>query len=215
MKSFGLVALKAGCSTFFDVEKNISVPVTILKAANCLISNKKSLEKDGYHAIQIAYDNKESVSDNSIKKPVLGFLKKFDLQNRRFFKEFRIEDNSLLDKYNIGDNIGVDIFDGVSAVDVIGVTKGKGFTGVIKRHGFSGLNASHGVSVSHRSGGSTGQRTDPGKTFKNKKMAGREGAERVTIKNLKIISLDLENNLIVVKGAVPGANGSFICVKMV
>jgi large subunit ribosomal protein L3 len=215
MKSFGLMALKAGCTTYFDVVKNISIPVTVLKGANCLISSKRTIEKDGYLAIQVAYDKNENIRDSLIKKPVMGFLKKNVLANRRFFKEFRIDDENLLNKFNFGDKIGVDIFSNSSVVNVTALTKGRGFTGAMKRYNFQGLNASHGVSVSHRSPGSTGQRTDPGKTFKNKKMATRYGQDQVTIKNLKIIHLDLENDLILVKGAVPGSNGSFVCVKMI
>ncbi len=209
------MALKAGCTTYFDVVKNISIPVTVLKGANCLISSKRTIEKDGYLAIQVAYDKNENIRDSLIKKPVMGFLKKNVLANRRFFKEFRIDDENLLNKFNFGDKIGVDIFSNSSVVNVTALTKGRGFTGAMKRYNFQGLNASHGVSVSHRSPGSTGQRTDPGKTFKNKKMATRYGQDQVTIKNLKIIHLDLENDLILVKGAVPGSNGSFVCVKMI
>jgi len=215
MKSFGLMALKAGCTTYFDVVKNISIPVTVLKGANCLISSKRTIEKDGYLAIQVAYDKNENIRDSLIKKPVMGFLKKNVLANRRFFKEFRIDDENLLNKFNFGDKIGVDIFSNSSVVNVTALTKGRGFTGAMKRYNFQGLNASHGVSVSHRSPGSTGQRTDPGKTFKNKKMVTRYVQDQVTIKNLKIIHLDLENDLILVKGAVPGSNGSFVCVKMI
>jgi len=215
MKSFGLMALKAGCTTYFDIEKNLSVPVTVLKAANCLVSNKRTIEKDGYSALQIAYDEYESVRDSLIKKPVMGFLKKNGVANRRFFKEFRIDSENFVDQFNLGDQVHVNIFEQFSKVDVTASTKGRGFAGVMKKYNFKGLNASHGCSISHRSGGSTGQRTDPGKTFKNKKMAGRYGADQVTMKNLKIVHLDLENDLILVKGAVPGFNGSFVCVKMV
>jgi large subunit ribosomal protein L3 len=215
MKSFGLMALKAGCTTYFDVEKNLSVPVTVLRAANCLVSNKRTIEKDGYSALQIAYDECSSVRDSLINKPVMGFLKKNNVANRRFFKEFRVNDENFVNQFNLGDQIGVDIFEKTLKVDVTALTKGRGFTGVMKRYNFKCGPASHGNSVSHRMLGSTGQRTDPGKTFKNKKMPTRYGFEQVTTKNLKIVHIDHENGFILVKGAVPGANGSFVCVKMV
>jgi len=214
MKSFGLMALKAGCTTYFDVKKNLSIPVTVLRAANCLVSSKRTIEKDGYSALQIAYDKYDSVADSKINKPTIGALRKNGVANRRFFKEFRIENEDFLNKFNLGDQLTVDIFSNSSKVDVTALTKGRGFTGVMKRYNFQGLNASHGVSVSHRSGGSTGQRTDPGKTFKNKKMATRYGQDKVTIKNLKIVFVDPENQLILVHGMVPGSTGSFVCVKI-
>jgi large subunit ribosomal protein L3 len=189
--------------------------VTVLKAANCLVSNKRTIKKDGYSALQIAYDEYDVVRDSLINKPVMGFLKKNNVANRRFFKEFRMDNEEFVERFNLGDQVSVNIFEKSSKVNVTSLSKGRGFTGVMKKYNFKGLNASHGVSVSHRSPGSTGQRTDPGKTFKNKKMAGRYGHDQVTVKNLNIVHLDLENDLILVKGAVPGSNGSFVCIKMV
>lgn len=212
MNEGGLVAIKAGCSTYFDKENGLSIPVTILKVANCVVSLIKKNETDGYSAVQIAYDVSDNLNERKVKKPVSGFLKKFNLPNRRYFTEFRLENNF---PHEIGTLLNADFFAINDTVDVTGNTKGRGFAGAMKRHNFRGLEATHGVSISHRSPGSTGQRTDPGKTFKNKKMPGHYGNARKTIKNISIVNIDVENNLIAVKGAVPGAAGGFVFVKTI
>jgi len=182
MKRFGLVAIKLGCSSYFN-------------------------ELDG---------DKEVVREKLISKPNLGTINKLNLPMLRYFKEF-VFDNTKCNtgEFEIGKKLGVSVFSGMKKLDVTGFTKGRGFTGVMKRHGFGGLEASHGVSVSHRSHGSIGQRTDPGKVFKNKKMAGRYGMSQKTIQGLSIMHIDEENNIIVVKGAVPGAKNSFVFIREV
>ena len=214
MNGFGLVALKSGCTTFFDTKTNAAIPVTVLRIANCIVAEKKSQDSDGYSALKIAYDKGDNIRDGLVNKPISGLLKKFNLPNRRYFKEFRMCANDL-EKFNIGDVLDASMFVGVKKVDAIGNTKGRGFAGVMKKYQFGGLEASHGVSVSHRSPGSTGQRTDPGKTFKNKKMAGQYGNVQKTIKNLMVVDIDIENNLIAIRGAVPGFVGSFVVLRAV
>lgn len=213
MNEGGLVAIKAGCSTYFNEENGLAIPVTILKVAHCIISLIRNNEVDGYSAVQVAYDVSDNVTEQKIKKPVSGFLKKFNLPNRRHFAEFRLSNN--ISEYVVGNALNADLFTLGDKVDITGTTKGRGFSGAMKRHNFRGLEATHGVSISHRSPGSTGQRTDPGKTFKNKKMAGQYGNTRKTIKNLSVIDIDVENNLIAVKGAVPGATGGFVFVRTI
>ncbi len=215
MKRFGLVAIKLGSSSYFNELDGLSSAVTVLKIPYCVISAVRKKSIDGYSGIQISYDT-EIVREKLISKPILGNINKLNLPMLRYLKEF-IFDNT---KCNIGDlevgkKLGASVFSGMRKLDVTGFTKGRGFSGVMKRHGFSGLEASHGVSVSHRSHGSIGQRTDPGKVFKNKKMAGRYGMSQKTIQGLSIMHIDEENNIIVVKGAVPGAKNSFVFIREV
>ncbi len=215
MKRFGLVAIKLGCSSYFNELDGLSSAVTVLKIPHCVISAVRTKNTDGYNGIQIAYDE-EVVRKNLISKPILGNINKLNLPMLRYFKEFVFDSTKCnIGNLEIGRRLSASVFSGMRKLDITGFTKGRGFSGVMKRHGFSGLEASHGVSVSHRSHGSIGQRTDPGKVFKNKKMAGRYGASQKTIQGLSIVHIDEENNIIVVKGAVPGAKNSFIFVREV
>lgn len=214
MKRFGLVAVKVGCSTYFD-EFGSAFAVTILKVANCFVSSIKKKEVDGYNGIQIVYD-RNVVRESVISKPILGSLKKLNLPLLRYSKEFVFDHTNInIGELSIGSELSALLFSGVRKVDVTGYTKGKGFSGVMKRYRFAGLNASHGVSLSHRMPGSTGQRTDPGKVFKNKKMAGRHGMYKKTIHGVSIISIDVANNIIVVKGSVPGSVNDFVYIREV
>ena len=198
----GLLAEKVGMSRFYDKDK-INHSVTVLQIRDCQVVSLKNCDKDGYNAVTLSYGN----YSKSINKPFKGFLKKNKLSAFFHSKEFRLKESS---SFKVGDKISVSNFIVGQFVDVTSNSIGKGFAGGMKRHNFSGNRATHGVSISHRSHGSTGQCQDPGKVFKGKKMAGRLGNKKVTIQNLKILNIDTENNLIILKGAVPGHKGSII-----
>tara|TARA_Y100001970_G_C14033238_1_gene749723 strand:+ start:136 stop:993 length:858 start_codon:yes stop_codon:yes gene_type:complete len=200
----GLIAKKIGMSRFYD-SHGVNQSATILHVDKCKILDIRNNEKNGYQALRLSFGQSEKVSN----KPNKGFLKKQNAKSHLTSKEFRV--NNLGD-YKIGDEIGVDNFEEGQFVDVSGNTIGKGFAGGMKRHNFAGNRATHGVSISHRSHGSTGQCQDPGKVFKGKKMAGRLGNVKRTIQNLLVLRVDTESNLIVLKGSVPGPNGSFLRV---
>jgi len=206
----GLIAEKIGMTQLFD-DKGVNVPVTVLKVEPCTVVALKTEEKHGYNAVQLGGAGKPK----NISKPLQGYFSKASeegIEAKRVLKEFRIAEDEM-SGFSVGSEIRVDHFANGQIVDVTGTSVGKGFAGAMKRHGFGGLRASHGVSVSHRSHGSTGNRQDPGKVFKNKKMAGHMGARRVTKLNLEIHSVDLENNLILIKGSVPGAKGGIVYVR--
>ena len=198
----GLIAKKIGMSRFYD-SVGVNHPVTIVKVDNCKVIDFKTPEKNGYSAIRISYGTTKKKSI----KPEVGFLKKINIPAFEKSREFRVENSS---SFKLGDNIGVDNFIEGQFVDVSSNSIGKGFAGGMKRHNFAGNRATHGVSISHRSHGSTGQCQDPGKVFKGKKMAGRLGNVKVTIQNLKILKIDVDNNLILIKGAIPGHKGSIV-----
>jgi large subunit ribosomal protein L3 len=183
------------------------IPVTVLKMDNCQVVGVKTSEKDGYTAVQLGV-GKAKVK--KVSKGVRGHYAKAKVEPKAKLVEFRVSDDAVLD---VGAEIVVSHFVAGQKVDVIGTTKGKGFAGVMKRHNFRGLEASHGVSISHRSHGSTGQRQDPGKVFKGKKMAGHLGQVRVTTQNIQVVSTDVERGLIFLRGAVPGAKGSYVLVS--
>ena len=205
---FGLIAKKVGNSSFFSDNGN-QIPVTIVKVEDCFVSGIKTLEKDGYSAVQLASIDK-SDKIKKIKKPQRKIFTSLDIKPKKILKEFRVDNDSLP---KLGTCFNVNHFEKNQYVDVSGATIGKGFAGVMKRHNFSGLRASHGVSISHRSGGSTGQNQEPGKVFKGKKMAGHMGAKQATKQNLKLIDIDEENNLLVIKGSIPGKKNSIVYIK--
>ena len=205
---FGLIAKKVGNSSFFSDNGN-QIPVTIVKVEDCFVSGIKTLENDGYSAVQLASIDK-SDKIKKINKPQRKIFTSLDIKPKKILKEFRVDNDSLP---KLGTCFNVNHFEKNQYVDVSGTTIGKGFAGVMKRHNFSGLRASHGVSVSHRSGGSTGQNQEPGKVFKGKKMAGHMGAKQVTKQNLKLIDIDEENNLLVIKGSIPGKKNSIVYIK--
>jgi len=204
--SIGLIGKKLGMSReFFD--SGVSIPVTVLQVEKGRIIDVITKEKRGYDAIRIGFGK---IKASKLNKQMKGVFAKKSTEPKKFLKEFRV--NNIGD-YKEGNEIGIEIFKDKKFVDITSKTIGKGFAGVIKRHNFSGLRATHGVSVSHRSHGSTGQRQDPGKVFKGKKMAGHMGSKFRTIQNLEIIKSDLENNLIFVKGSIPGSKNSFLIIR--
>ena len=204
--SIGLIAKKIGMTReFFD--SGISVPVTVLSIEKGRILDVITKEKRGYNAIQVGFGK---IKNSKLTKQMKGVFAKKSTEAKKILKEFRVDNIS---EYKEGNEIGLELFKDHKFVDITSKTIGKGFAGGMKRHGFSGLRASHGVSVSHRALGSTGQNQDPGKVFKGKKMAGHMGDKFRTIQNLEIIRSDLENNLIFVKGSVPGSKNSLVLIK--
>ena len=208
MNRSGLIATKIGNSSFY-LENGSSTHVTILKVDECIVSNIKTIDKDGYNAVQLASIEK-SKEIKKISKPQRKLFSSINLKPKKILKEFRVDNENLLE---IGSSIGVSHFKVDQYVDASSISIGKGFAGVMKRHNFGGLRASHGVSISHRSHGSTGQNQDPGRVFKGKKMAGRMGAKKVTKQNLKIIDIDEKNNILVIKGSVPGKKNSIVYLR--
>ena len=199
----GVVVRKLGMSRIFDDSGN-HVPVTILRLEDVEVLSAKSIEKDGYCAMQIGFGNKKP---KNITKPLRGFFAKAKSEPKEKVVEFRVSEDAVL---KIGDKIGVNHFVAGQKVDLVGVSQGKGFAGSMKRHNFGGMQATHGVSISHRSHGSTGNSQDPGRTWKGKKMAGQYGNVRTTIQNLTVVELIEEDNLILVKGAVPGSKNGIL-----
>ena len=204
--SIGLIGKKIGMTReFFD--SGISVPVTVLSIEKGRILDVITKEKRGYNAIQVGFGK---IKNSKLTKQMKGVFAKKSTEAKKILKEFRVDNIS---EYKEGNEIGLELFKDHKFVDITAKTIGKGFAGVMKRYNFSGLRASHGVSVSHRSMGSTGQNQDPGKVFKGKKMAGHMGDKYRTIQNLEIIKSDLENNLLFVKGSVPGSKNSLVLIK--
>ena len=202
----GLIARKVGMTRVFG-EGAAHIPVTVLQVEDCQVVGVRTVEKDGYTAVQLGA-GKAKVKN--VSKPVRGHYAKAKVEPKRDLVEFRVDEGGLID---VGAELSVEHFRTGQFVDVTGTTIGKGFAGVIKRHHFGGLRASHGVSISHRSHGSTGQRQDPGKVFKGKKMAGHLGDVRVTTQNLRVVATDAERGLILIRGAVPGAEGGLVLVR--
>ena len=182
------------------------VPVTVLSVDGLQVVNVKTAEKDGYNAVQLGTG---AIKAKNVTKPMKGYFAKANVEPKKKLGEFRVSEDCLL---SVGDELSVEHFVAGQYVDVCATSIGKGFAGVMKRHNFAGLEASHGVSISHRSHGSTGQRQDPGKVFKGKKMAGHLGAERVTVQNLKVVAIDAAKGLIMVKGGVPGSENTWVRV---
>jgi len=202
----GLLAQKLGMTRIFTAEGN-HVPVTVLKVDNCQVVAVRTTERDGYTAVQLGV-GKAKVKN--VPKAERERFAKAQVEPKKKLVEFRVSEDALLE---VGSELSTEHFLAGQFVDVTGTTIGKGFAGVMKRHNFGGLRATHGVSVSHRSHGSTGQRQDPGKVFKNKKMAGHMGVVRVTTQNLKVVSTDAERGIIMVMGAVPGCEGGYVTIK--
>ena len=207
MSRVGVIAKKIGMSAVF-ADDGSRIPVTMLQLDNCHVVGKREESKDGYTALQVGSTDFKNVS--KVSKPMQGYFKKNKVTPKKKIVEFRVPENAMLE---VGSKIDVDHFVPGQFIDVSGTSIGKGFAGVMKRHNFGGLRASHGVSISHRSHGSTGQCQDPGRVFKGKKMAGQMGNAEVTIQNLKIVSVDKENGVILVKGAVPGSKSSYVIVN--
>ena len=204
--TIGIVGVKRGMTRVFT-EDGQSVPVTVIEAAPNRVTQRKTVETDGYDAVQVTSG---TVKASKISKPEAGHFAKANVEAGRRLHEFRVEVGA---ENAVGDSIGLDLFEAGQKVDVTGQSKGKGFAGVIKRYNFKMQDATHGNSVSHRAPGSIGQCQTPGRVFKGKKMAGHMGAVRVTTQTLEVVRVDQENNLLLIKGAVPGAKGGEIIIK--
>jgi len=208
MRRSGLIATKIGNSSYYH-EDGKHTHVTVLKVDECIVTSVNTSDKDGYNAVQLAsVDTDKDVSH--INKPQRKMFSSINIKPKKFVKEFRVDNNNILE---VGSKLDVSHFKVDQFVDASSISIGKGFAGVMKRHNFGGLRASHGVSISHRSHGSTGQNQDPGRVFKGKKMAGRMGNKKVTKQNLKVIDIDIKNNLLMIKGSVPGKKNSIVYLK--
>ena len=200
-----IIGKKIGMTQIFD-ESGKVVPVTVIEAGPCTVVQKKTAENDGYEAVQMGFGVAKA---NKVNKPMKGHFDKADVAPKKSLREFRFDDCGA---YNVGDIIKADTFACGDMVDVCGTSKGKGYAGAIKRHGNKTLRASHGTGPVERQPGSMGAISDPSRIFKGKGMAGHMGAERVTIQNLEVVKVDAENNLIAVKGAIPGPKGGLVFV---
>jgi large subunit ribosomal protein L3 len=206
--AIGLVGRKVGMTRIFT-EDGVSIPVTVIEATPNRVTQLRTEEADGYRALQVTAGTKKA---NRVNKPAAGHFAKAGVEAGRGLWEFRLEDNEGSD-IEIGSEITVEIFNDTKKIDVTGTSKGKGFQGAIKRWNFSSQRMTHGNSLSHRAPGSIGQNQSPGKVFKGKKMAGQLGNKQVTTQSLEVVRVDVENSLILVKGAVPGATGGDVIVK--
>ena len=202
----GLIGKKIGMTQLFDENGNV-IPVTVIEAGPCTVTGKKTEENDGYNAVQLGFKDMKAAKVN---KPMKGQFDKAGVAPKKVLKEFRLED---CDSLNIGDIVKADVFEAGECVDVMGTSKGKGTAGVIKRWNFSRLKESHGTGPNVRHPGSIGACATPGRVIKGKKLAGHLGHERVTVQNLDVVKVDAENNLIAIKGAVPGPRGGIVVLK--
>ena len=201
-----LIGKKIGMTQIFDEKGNV-VPVTVVEAGPCVVSMIKTVETDGYNAVQLGFGD---VKANKLTKPMKGHFDKANVAPKKTLKEFRFDDCTA---YTVGDIVKADTFEAGMKVDVTGTSKGKGYAGVIKRWNFSRLKETHGSGPVARHGGSMGACSSPSRVWKGKKMAGHLGAEKVTVKNLKVVKVDAENNLVAIKGAIPGPNGGTVVIK--
>lgn len=201
----GLIGKKIGMTQFFDEKGNV-IPVTVLEVGPCAVVQKKTEEKDGYKAVQLGFGDMKL---NRVNKPMKGHFAKADVAPKKVLKEFRLADT---DAVNVGDILKADVFAAGEKVDISGTSKGKGYAGAIKRWNFGRLKETHGTGPVARHQGSMGACSDPSRVFKGKKMPGHLGAEKVTVQNLDVVKVDAENNLIAVKGAVPGAKGGYVVI---
>lgn len=205
----GILGAKLGMTQVFD-ENNRVVPVTVVKAGPCVITGIRTEETDGYNAVQIAFG---AIDPRKVTKPVAGQFDKAGVTPRRHLAEIRLDNAEQAAGFEIGQEIGADVFEDGAFVDVTGTSKGKGFAGTMKRHGFAGQGASHGTQAVHRKPGSIGGASTPGRVFKGKSMAGRMGNDRVTTMNLKVHKVDAEAGVLLIKGAIPGRNGGLVMVR--
>ncbi len=206
MNNIALLGKKIGMTREF-YKTGQSIPVTVIKMEKARVIDVIDYEKRGYKAIQIGFGK---IKNSKLSKAMKGYFSKKNTEPKKRLKEFRVENT---DNYKSGNEFGLEIFKDTKFVDIRSKTIGKGFAGAMKRHNFSGLRASHGVSISHRAHGSTGQNQDPGKVFKGKKMAGHMGDKLRTIQNIEIIKSDIDNNLLYVKGSIPGSKNTEVLVK--
>ena len=202
----GIIGKKIGMTQIFDEKGNV-VPVTVVEAGPCVIAQKKTVENDGYASVQLGYGDLKA---QKVTKPRKGHFAKGDVAPKKVLREFRLED---AETRNVGDLVKADVFEAGEKVDVTAISKGKGYAGVIKRWNFQRLKESHGSGPVARHGGSNGSNSDPSRVFPGMKMAGHLGAEKVTVQNLTVAKVDAENNLIAIKGAVPGPNGGIVVIR--
>lgn len=202
----GIIGRKIGMTQLFTENGNV-VPVTVVEAGPCTVIQKKTVDNDGYNAVQLGF---EDIREKLVVKPLKGHYDKAEVAYKRVLKEFKL-DNS--ESMNVGDVIKADVFASGDVVDVTGISKGKGYQGTIKRLGFHRQPMTHGTSGYHRHQGSMGANSTPSKVMKGKGMPGHMGSEQVTIQNLSVVKVDAENNLIAIKGAIPGPNGGLVVVK--
>ncbi|MBC8537092.1 50S ribosomal protein L3 [Feifania hominis] len=202
----GIIAKKLGMTQIFDADRKL-IPVTVLEAGPCVVVQKKTVEADGYDAVQLGY---EDIPERKVNKPMKGHFDKGGAPYKKVLGEFQLDNTAEL---NVGDVITVEKFAEGDRIDVTGISKGKGYAGTIKRYGHGRTPTSHGGGPVHRHAGSNGSATDPSRVMPGKKLPGHMGAEQVTIQNLDVVKVDAENNLLVVKGAIPGPKGGVIMVK--
>ncbi len=201
-----IIGKKVGMTQLFD-EKGKVVPVTVVEAGPCVVVMKKTAENDGYQAVQFGFGD---AKEKNVNRPRKGHFAKANVANKKTLREFRFEN---CDAVNVGDIIKADTFVVGDKVDVVGTSKGKGYAGVIKRHGFARLKETHGTGPVHRHAGSNGACSDPSRVMKGKKLPGHMGACRVTVQNLEVVKVDVENNLIALKGAIPGPKNGIVCIS--
>ncbi len=201
-----IIGKKLGMTQLFEENGNV-VPVTVILAGPCPVVQKKTVDTDGYDAVQLGF---EDIEDRKLNKPELGHFKKAAVSGKRYLKEFRLEDAASME---VGQVVNADVFAAGETVDVTGTTKGRGYSGVIKRWGCHRLRMTHGAGPVHRQPGSMGANSSPSRIFKNKKMPGQYGNEKVTVLHLDVVRVDAENNLIAVRGAVPGPKGGIVTLR--
>ena len=201
-----ILGKKLGMTQIFD-NNGLVVPVTVVEAGPCFVSQVKTVSNDGYSAVQMVFGD---VREGLLNKPMLGLLKKAEISPKKYIKEFKLDD---AEGYKVGDKISCDVFAEGDMVDVTGTTRGRGFTGVIQRWNQHRLKMTHGVGPVHREVGSMGANSTPSRVFKNKHMPGHYGVERVTIQNLEVVKVDAERNILLVKGCVPGPKGSVVTIR--
>mgnify|MGYP004495592067 FL=1 len=202
----GIIGKKLGMTQIFDENGNV-IPVTVVEAGPCVVVQKKTIENDGYEAVQLGFSD---LSEKKITKPAKGHFTKVNVPFKKHLKEFRLDDCAAL---NVGDEVKADVFEAGEKVDVTGITKGHGYSGAIKRWNHHRLRMTHGTGPVHRQVGSMGANSTPSRVYKNKKMAGQYGNEQVTTLNLSVVKIDAEKNLIAIKGAVPGNRGGIVFIR--
>ena len=202
----GILGKKIGMTQIFE-EDGKRIPVTVVEAGPCQVQAIRGKDKDGYNAVQLGYDD---TKENRVKKPQREYLKSKNLKFKKFVREFRVTDEP---DVKIGDQVTNKMFQKGDFIDVIGISKGKGFQGVVKRHGFAGGNASHGGHSMLRRPGSIGQSSYPSRVYKGMKMPGHMGQDRVTVQNIEVVDVDAENNTLILKGALPGASGTYLIIR--
>ena len=202
----GLLGRKVGMTQIYEAD-GTAIPITVLECGPCTVLQVRTADRDGYHAVQLGFDDKKRKSATQAER---GHAKKVDAEPKRYVREIRQEGPT---DVNEGQTLTVEVFNEIKRVDVIGTSKGRGFTGVMKRHGFKGLRATHGVKRMHRHPGSSGPSADPAHTRKGIRKPGQHGNARITVRNLKVVRVDPTNNLLLIRGAVPGPNGGYLTIR--